>query len=128
MVEFLPDSLATKFPSMEASADYLAFGLLGLAAILAFFAGRMIQNIRLDRVLIPGFVIQFIGVFVIIFSTNLYLTIAAAVFTAGAFSFVNVSGLPFALSHLSVRHITLWSRNVYWCNRGSYRHHGVLFA
>ena len=106
IVEFFPENVSERFPEMAGLANYLTFGLMGFAAVLALFAGRIIQTIKLERVLIVGFIIQFIGIVVIIFSNSFYLTMAGAVVTAGAFSFINVSGLPFAIKHLSVRHIT----------------------
>ena len=106
LVEFFPENIETKFVGYAEHANYITFGLLGFAAILAFFAGFMIQNAKLERVLIIAFAIQFVGIMVIVLSNTFYLTIAGAVVTAGAFSFINVSGLPFALKYLSVKHIT----------------------
>ena len=106
LVEFFPDNIESKFAGYADHANYITFGLLGFAAILAFFAGFMIQNMKLERVLIITFIIQFIGIIVIVVSNSFYLTIAGAIVTAGAFSFINVSGLPFALKYLSVKHIT----------------------
>ncbi len=106
LVEFLPESLGTRFPAYANFANYIAFGLLGFAAVVAFFAGFMIQHMKLEKVLIVSFIIQFVGILVIILSDSFYLTIIGAIVTAGAFSFINVSGLPFTLKHLSIRHIT----------------------
>jgi len=106
LVEFFPENVASKFVEYADSANYITFGLLGFAAILAFFAGFMIQNMKLERVLIVAFIIQFVGIIIIVLSNTFVLTIAGAVVTAGAFSFINVSGLPFALKYLSVKHIT----------------------
>ncbi len=106
LVEFFPDNIESKFAAYADYANYITFGMLGFAAILAFLAGFMIQNTRLERVLIIAFIIQFVGIIVIVVSNTFYLTIAGAIVTAGAFSFINVSGLPFALKYLSVKHIT----------------------
>jgi uncharacterized membrane protein YccF (DUF307 family) len=53
-----------------------------------------------------AFSVQFAGILMIMFSGSFGLTMAGAIITAGAFSFINVSGLPFALKHLTVKHIT----------------------
>ena len=106
LIEFFPENIESKFTDYANYANYITFGLLGFAAVLAFFAGFMIQNMKLERVLIIAFIIQFIGIIVIVVSDTFSITMAGAILTAGAFSFINVSGLPFALKYLSVKHIT----------------------
>ncbi len=106
LVEFFPENVSTRFPLQADNANYITFGLLGFAAVMAFFAGQLIQNMKLERVLIISFIVQFVGIGIILISNNFYFTICGAIVTAGAFSFINVSGLPFALKHLSVKHIT----------------------
>ncbi|XOV94007.1 MAG: hypothetical protein ACFHWX_04725 [Bacteroidota bacterium] len=106
LVEFLPGNIASNFTEYADIANYISFGLLGLAAFVAFFAGFIIQHLKLERVLIVAFIIQFVGILIIIVSSSFYQTLAGAIITAGAFSFINVSGLPYALKHLSVKHIT----------------------
>ncbi|MEQ9007719.1 MAG: hypothetical protein RLP12_07535, partial [Ekhidna sp.] len=41
-----------------------------------------------------------------IFSYNPYLTILAALIIGAGFTMVNISGLPFVIRNLSVRHVT----------------------
>ncbi len=106
LVEFFPENVSARFPGQADYANSITFGLLGFAAVLAFSAGQLIQNMKLERVLVIAFIIQFIGIGIIVISNNFYLTLAGAIITAGAFSFINVSGLPFTLKHLSVKHIT----------------------
>ncbi len=106
LVEFFPENIGSKFPEFSNQANFITFGLLGFAAVVAFFAGRIVQYIKLEKVLVVAFIIQFIGIAIIIFSNSFYISLAGAVVTAGAFSFINVSGLPYALKHLSVKHIT----------------------
>lgn len=106
LVEFLPVNIEMSYPEYADQASVFSFGLLGFAAIVAFFAGFIIQNSKFESVLIFAFIIQYAGILILVFSGSLVLTITGAIITAGAFSFINVSGLPYALKHLTVKHIT----------------------
>lgn len=106
LVEFLPEHLTIKFPNMQANGDYISFGILGACAIAGFLISKKIASSDLRKTIIMSFVILSVGVIVLIVSGNLYLSILGAVIIGAGFTLINISGLPFAIQNLSVRHVT----------------------
>lgn len=106
LVEFFPEHLAKIFPQHSDIADYVTFGLLGFSAILAFLASRSVAKIEPIKVLTYSFFILLAGGLILFLSGIFYLTIASALVVAISFSLINITGLPFAISNLSARHIT----------------------
>ena len=106
LVEFFPGHFATLFPDNAEYGDYISFGILGLCAITGFLISGQIAKMDLKKVIITSFVVLFVGVFGLFLTKNMYLTITAALVIAGGFTTLNISGLPFAIQNLSVRHVT----------------------
>lgn len=106
LVEFLPEHFAFKFPAIGEYGDYISFGILGVCAISGFLISKKVSESNLRKVIATSFVVLAIGVLAIIFSTNYMLTIFAALIIGAGFTLINISGLPFAIQNLSVRHVT----------------------
>ncbi|WP_370089316.1 MFS transporter [Ekhidna sp.] len=106
IIEFLPEFFSSSFSSFALSGNLISFGILGLCAIGGFLASRKIAELNLRRAILTSFVVLAIGVLTLIFSGNVYLTIASALIIGGSFTVINISGLPYAIQNLSVRHVT----------------------
>jgi len=106
LVEFFPDHFAHLFPEIGEYGDYISFGILGLCAITGFLISKYIAKQDLKRVIITSFIVLLVGVLGMYLTQNLYLTVASALIIAGGFTTLNISGLPFAIQNLSVRHVT----------------------
>ncbi|MGB3469031.1 MAG: hypothetical protein WBA74_27345 [Cyclobacteriaceae bacterium] len=106
LVEFFPSHISAVFPAQSAYADYITFGLLGFSAVLAFAASRSVARYKPVRVLTISFITLLVGGLSLIISELFALTIVSALVVAASFSFINITGLPFAIGNLSVRHIT----------------------
>ncbi len=106
LVEFLPEHFAVKFPDFGDYGDYISFAILGLCAITGFLISKRIARANLRRVIISSFVVLLVGVTMMILSSNPYMSIIAALVIGGGFTTINISGLPFAIQNLSVRHVT----------------------
>lgn len=106
LVEYFPHVLDLRIAGAEEYSGLLALGLLAFAAILGFSVSGKIATMDLRQVIIPSFVMLLVGVMLIIVGSNLTLLLIGGVITAAAFSFLNISGLPYAFQHLSVKHIT----------------------
>lgn len=106
LVEFLPEHFSTRFPGFTEYEGYISFGILGLCAISGFLISKRIAKADLKNVIISSFIVLAIGVIAIIFSNDPYLTIVAALIIGAGFTMANISGLPYVIRHLSVRHVT----------------------
>ena len=106
LVEFLPEHFAIRFPEYGEYGDYISFGILGLCAVSGFLISKRIAESNLRKVIIRSFVILFIGASLMIISVNPTMTIGGALVIAVGFTLINISGLPFAIQNLSVRHVT----------------------
>lgn len=106
LVEFLPDYMESNFANSGYPGDYISFGLLGFAAILAFAIGGYVAKKNLSSVLLIGFAILLVGVLILLMAPSAEVFIAGGVLSAIAFAIVNVSGLPFAIRNLTVNHLT----------------------
>lgn len=106
LVEFLPNHFANKFPGFGDYGSIISFSILGMCAIAGFLISRRIANADLKKVIISSFVILLVGVGILAFSVNPYLTIGGALIIGAGFTILNISGLPFAIQNLSVRHVT----------------------
>ena len=58
------------------------------------------------KVIIGSFVVLFAGAVLMLLSSNAYLSIGAALVVGIGFTLINISGLPYAIQNLSVRHVT----------------------
>lgn len=106
LVEFFPDHFAYLFPEIGEYGDYISFAILGLCAISGFLVSRRIAKANLRKVIIASFVVLFVGAIGMFLTENLYLTVLTALIIAAGFTTLNISGLPFAIQNLSVRHVT----------------------
>ncbi len=106
LVEFLPDHLETQFPEFGAYGGYVSFVILGLCAISGFLISRKIATLRLWKVIISSFVVVVVGVLVLLFAPTVEVLIGGALVVAAGFTMLNISGLPYAIQNLSVRHVT----------------------
>ena len=106
LVEFLPEHFAIKFPEWGNYGDYISFTILGLCAISGFLISKRIAKANLRKVIISSFVVLLVGATTIILSSDPYVSVIAALVIGAGFTIVNISGLPFAIQNLSVRHVT----------------------
>lgn len=106
IVEFFPGHFATLFPEIGQIGDYISFAILGLCAIGGFAISKQIARANLRTVIVTSFVVLFVGAIMMLLTSNLYLTVASALIIALGFTTLNISGLPFAIQNLSVRHVT----------------------
>lgn len=106
LVEFFPGHFANLFPEIGEYGDYISFGILGLCAISGFLVSKQIAKLDLRKVIVTSFIVLFVGVVGMFLTENLSLTIISALIIAGGFTTLNISGLPFAIQNLSVRHVT----------------------
>lgn len=106
IVEFLPEYFSENFAAFAVSGSVISFSILGICAIGGFLISKKIAQLNLQRVLVNGFIILSVGVLALIFSGNVYLTIISALTIGAAFTIMNISGLPYVIQNLSVRHVT----------------------
>jgi hypothetical protein len=106
IIEFIPDHIANKFPEFGEYGGYVSFATLGLCAISGFLASRKIAKLQLWKVITTSFVVLSIGVMLLLFSPSIEVLIGGIIVTAAGFTMINISGLPFAIQNLSVRHVT----------------------
>lgn len=106
LVEFIPSDFLTKFPEIGESSQYISFGLLGLSAVLAFALSRFLMQFKPMNVLLISVIVIAVGCSLLLLSSNFALAISGGAITAIGFSALNVTGLPFAINILSVKHIT----------------------
>lgn len=106
LVEYIPATFETSFPELGSGGSYLSFGLLGMAAILAFAISKKVSTWPVQKVLVASLIIMGVGVLILLFSSSVGISIIGGIITAAGFSMLNISGLPFAINQLSVKHIT----------------------
>lgn len=106
LIEFLPDHISGEFPVYAQYASYISFGVLGICAIMGFLISRKIATMSLSNVITWSFVILMIGTLLLLFSPSFEVLMVAVVVIAAAFTLLNISGLPYAIQNLSVRHVT----------------------
>lgn len=106
LVEFLPDHFNTAFADFGMDGGYISFSILGLCAVSGFLISKKVSKSNLKKVILISFIILAAGVIMMIFSSNPYLTIVAALVIGAGFTMANISGLPFVINNLSVRHVT----------------------
>ena len=106
LVEYIPANFEASFPDMSNTGDYISFALLGLSAFIAFFISKKVSMWNTQKVLVTSLIIMGVGVLVLLVSSSVSISIAGGIITAIGFSVLNISGLPFAINQLSVKHIT----------------------
>lgn len=106
LVEYIPASFEASFPDMGNTGDYISFALLGLSAIIAFAISKKVAVWNTQNVLVASLIIMGVGALILLASSSVSVSIAGGIITAIGFSILNISGLPFAINQLSVKHIT----------------------
>lgn len=106
LVEFIPENFETAFPASGNTGSYVSFALLGFSAILAFAISKKVAQWDTQKVLLISLVILGLGTLMLLISPSMTISIAGGIVTAIGFSILNISGLPFAINQLSVKHIT----------------------
>jgi hypothetical protein len=89
--------------------EYLSSILLGISAILAFPLSIQICKISPKISMIAALVGIAAGVGIMLMALHFYTMLFGATVLSVAFSIASVSGLPFAIERLSLKHITLGS-------------------
>ena len=106
LVEFLPGHVMREFESIREYGSYISFGFLGFSAILAFAISNYVSKQVLSRVILIGFLLLVVGASILIYAPSVPFLLVGCLLTATAFSFINISGLPFVIRNLSFRHLT----------------------
>ncbi len=106
LVEFFPHAMSERFTNYADIADYIALGLLAFSAFLAFAVGKFVAKKGSRKVIPLSAGVLGLGILLILFGHHPILYLAGGGVTACSFSFLNVSGLPFAIQNLSIKHIT----------------------
>ena len=106
IVEFFPEFIETKFPEFSKLGSFVAFGLMGLAAILAFLFSGFVVRLGVKKILPRSFLVLMVGFLVLLVASNFWVAVFAGSIIAIAFSLINISGLPYAIDKLSIKHIT----------------------
>ncbi|MFT4737066.1 MAG: MFS family permease [Cyclobacteriaceae bacterium] len=106
LTELVPDFLAGNFAISEDTAQFVAFALLGFSAFLAFGISRIVERFMLSNIIAVGIVLMGVGVLALLLSPTYAVALISGLAIATAFSILNITGLPFAIKHLSVRHVT----------------------
>ena len=106
LVEFFPDHAQSGETAVGEYGQFISFGLLGFSAILGFAVSRRVANADLSKVIWQSAILMAVGILILIFAPNGALLITGGLITAVAFSLINISGLPYAIGHLSINHLT----------------------
>jgi MFS family permease len=106
LVEFLPNYIGQSATSYASYGQSISFGILGLCAVAGFLISRVIKSHQLSQVIIYSFVVLVVGIVTLLFAPIFEIKLVGSLIIAAAFTMVNISGLPFAIRNLSVRHVT----------------------
>jgi len=106
LVEYVPFKVESAFSEVTGFGGYISFGFLGFAALVAYVTGGYVSRVGFKKVLIQSIIGILISASLLMLSNSFVLFIIAGLLLAFSFGLVNVSGLPYAISKLSVRHIT----------------------
>ncbi len=106
LVEFLPEYLGNLFPEQGKNANLISFGFLGLSAVLGFAISRWVAKLSLSRVILRSFFVLLAGIGLLLISSSFSLTLIAFLIVTISFTLINITGLPFVLRNLDVRHVT----------------------
>ena len=106
LVEFFPEFIDLRFPEFSHAGGIVAFSLMGVAAVLAFLVSGFVVKWGVKQVLTWSFLVLMVGFLLLLGSSSFWMAVCAGVVIAIAFSLINISGLPYAIGRLSVKHIT----------------------
>jgi len=105
---FLVEYIPWQSPIEGISGKELSFMLLGFAAVTAFLVSRMVIRAGIRKVIRNTSLIMLLGIVImIVCGGNQLLFLAGCLILAVGFALVNVSGLPYLFSRISVRQTTL---------------------
>ena len=105
LVEFVPVKVVS-FAATSRFGGYLSFALLGFSALIAFAASGYVARRGFRKVLPISMISLVVALLLLLWAPTMMTFIIAGALLAVAFGLVNVSGLPYAISKLSVRNIT----------------------
>lgn len=109
IMEHFPTILAEKLPSYQSATfggNYFSSIILGIAALMALPASRIIGQIGLLQSIVVSTLVAAASILIILFGQNQNLTLIMCVLLACAYSLLSVSSFPFTLKNLSARNIT----------------------
>ena len=109
IMEQFPSILALKLPSYKSAifgGNYISSVILGVAALMALPASKLIGKIGLIQSIVVSTVVASLSILVILFGQNQNLIIVMCILLASAYSLLSVSAFPFTLKNLSARNIT----------------------
>src|SRR5260221_486406 len=93
--------------SITDDSSILVSGVLIISAVAAVPLVRYINKLGITTSLIYGLIVTFASLALIYFIPSSAATIVLSVIVGLSFSFASVAAFPYALSHLSPRHVTL---------------------
>jgi MFS family permease len=94
------------FPLIK-DASLLVAGVLVISAVAAVPLVRYINRLGLYTSLVYGLTATFLALSLIYFVPSGIISVLFAIVVGLSFSFASIAGFPYALSHLSPRHITM---------------------
>jgi len=106
LVEYVPAKISILDSGSSMFGGYLSFLLLGFSAVLAFAVSSFVSRKGFQKVLPYSIFGLLAAIILLVLAQSITFLLVAGILVAVGFSFVNVSGLPYAISKLSVRHIT----------------------
>ena len=109
IMEQFPSILALKLPSYKSDifgGNYISSVILGVAALMALPASKLIEKIGLIQSIVVSTIVASLSILVILFGQNQNLIIVMCILLASAYSLLSVSAFPFTLRNLSARNIT----------------------
>lgn len=106
LIEFLPEYFGTRFPEYASYGGYISFAFLGLAAVMGFSISGWVSRHDLGKIIVQNYLFLFVGILIMIFAGAPWVMIVGSLIITIAFCFINISGLPYAIQNLNVRHIT----------------------
>jgi MFS family permease len=107
LVEYIPSKASDLYSETSSFGNYLSFGLLGLAAIVALTLGGYVSKSGPNKFLSRS--IQFVaaGLLIVILGNSPTVFLVGSILLALAFGLMSTCALPFALNNLSLLHLGL---------------------
>ncbi|HWZ22708.1 MAG TPA: MFS transporter [Cytophagaceae bacterium] len=109
IMEHFPLILTQKLPSYKSElfgGKYFSSLILGVAALMALPASKLIGKIGLIQSIVMSTIVASLSIIAILFGQNQGLIIVMCLLLASAYSLLSVSAFPFTLRNLSARNIT----------------------
>lgn len=109
IMDHFPAILSSKLPSFDSmvfGGNHFSSIILGVAALMAIPASKVVERIGLVKSISISIVIAAICIITVLFGQNQNLTIMMCLVLALAYSLLSVSSFPFTLNNLSQSNIT----------------------